>query len=132
MKDIFKFGDTKEYEIIVTSADIAAFESGVVHEVYSTFALVRDAEWSGRLFVLDMKDDDEEGIGVHIEVDHIGPAFVGNKVRFQASFEGVDEKGVIKTGFKAYVKDRLISKGIQGQKIIKKEKIGRLFNELSN
>lgn len=131
MKELFKIGDEKVYEIVVSDADIAAFESGVVHQVYSTFALVRDAEWSGRLFVIDMKEEGEEGIGVHIEVDHISPAFVGNKVNFMACYEGINETGVIMTSFKAYVNERLIAKGLQGQKILEKKRIDNIFIELN-
>ena len=47
MKNPFKKGDQKVHKITVAESDMAAFESGVVHEVYSTFSLCRDAEWSG-------------------------------------------------------------------------------------
>ena len=93
---------------------------------------MRDAEWSGRLFVIDMKEDSEEGIGVHIEVDHISPAFVGDIISFMASYEGVDEKGVVKTAFEAYVKGRLIAKGKQGQRVLRKDKIDLIFNQLNS
>jgi predicted thioesterase len=63
MKHLFKQGDVKRYSKVVSIDELASFESGTVHEVYSTFALARDAEWSGRLFVLEMKEEDEEGIG---------------------------------------------------------------------
>jgi fluoroacetyl-CoA thioesterase len=52
MKKIFKTGDIKEYTHIVVKEDVAAFETGLVHPVYSTFALARDAEWTCRQFVL--------------------------------------------------------------------------------
>ena len=58
MKHLFKQGDVKRYSKVVSIDELASFESGTVHEVYSTFALARDAEWSGRLFVLEMKDED--------------------------------------------------------------------------
>ena len=61
MKNPFKSGDQKTYRHRVTEADIARFESGLVHPFYATFALGRDAEWAGRLFVLEMKEEGEEG-----------------------------------------------------------------------
>ena len=61
MKQLFAPGSEKSYTKVVSAEDIARFESGTVHEVYATFAIARDAEWAGRLFVLDMKEDDEEG-----------------------------------------------------------------------
>ncbi len=61
MKNPFEIGAVKEYVKIVQEHEKAQFESGTVHAVYSTFSVAKDAEWSTRLFVLDMKEDDEEG-----------------------------------------------------------------------
>ena len=130
MKNIFKKGDRKEYEILVSESDVAAFESGVVHHVYSTFSLTRDAEWSGRLFVLDMKEDTEEGIGTSITVAHKSPAFVGSIVKFIATFDEITDKGEIINSYQAFVGDRLIAQGRQGQRILPKLKIETLFNRL--
>ena len=130
MKNPFKKGDTKEYKIVVQETDIAKFESGVVHNVYSTFALCRDAEWSGRLFVLEMKEDGEEGIGTSIVIQHKSPAFVGDEVRFLAGYEGL-ENGEIITSFVAFVGTRIIALGKQGQRILPKEKIDSIFKSLT-
>ena len=85
VKDLFKIGDVKEYSKIVADDETATFDSGQVHPLYSTFAIAKDAEWVCRLFVLDMKDADEEGIGTFIEIKHHAPAKVGSKVDFTAS-----------------------------------------------
>lgn len=130
MKNPFKKGDRLEYSKLITEDEIASFESGTVHEVYSTFSLARDAEWSGRLFVLEMKEEGEEGIGTRITVEHKSPAFVGQEIKFVAVFEEITERNEIITSYKAYVGERLIAEGIQGQKILKKEKIDALFTSL--
>jgi predicted thioesterase len=129
MKQIFAPGSTRSYTKIVGPDDIAAFDSGVVHEVYATFAIARDAEWAGRLFILEMKDDDEEGIGTFVLVDHHSPALVGETVVFEAI---IDElyKNVVGCTFSAYVGPRLIASGRTGQKILKKDKLDKLFNDL--
>src|SRR5690349_4540467 len=87
MKNIFHKGDTKTFTHKVIAADAASFESGTVHQVYSTFALARDAEWCTRLFALEMKEADEEGIGTFVNIQHIAPAFFGNEVLFTATYE---------------------------------------------
>ncbi len=130
MKNPFKKGDTKEYSIVVSENDIAKFESGVVHNVYSTFALCRDAEWSGRLFVLEMKEEGEEGIGTGISIQHKSPAFVNDKVVFTATFEEIKESGEIINSFEARVGDRLIAQGTQGQRVLPKDKIDTIFDKL--
>lgn len=125
----FSTGDTKEYRHIVTAADTARFESGEVHAVYSTFALARDAEWSGRLFVLEMKEAGEEGIGTGISVTHHAPALVGQEVIFTATLTEVNRNEVV-TAYEARVGERLIASGTQSQKILKKEKLEQLFSRL--
>ena len=129
MKQIFSPGSKRTFTKIVRQEDIATFESGTVHEVYATFAIARDAEWAGRLFVLEMKDDDEEGIGTSVLVDHHAPALVGETVVFEAI---IDEmyKNVVGCTFSAYVGHRLIASGRTGQKILKKDKLDQLFDSL--
>ena len=111
--------------------DTATFRSGNVHPVYATFALTRDAEWSSRLFVLEMKENDEEGIGTIVNVKHISPAFVGDKVMFEAVIDELNGNEVNCT-FTAKIGNRLIAEGRTGQKILKKEKIEKLFQGLKN
>jgi predicted thioesterase len=113
----------------VTSSDFARFETGEVHQVYSTFALARDAEWSGRLFVLEMKEIDEEGIGTGITVEHISPAMENEEVIFNATLLEVNGNEII-TKYEATAGDRIIATGIQKQKIVRKEKLQRLFERL--
>lgn len=125
----FSPGTTKTFLHTVTTADAASFESGEVHAVYSTFALARDAEWSGRLFVLEMKEEGEEGIGTAISVVHHAPALPGQEVVFTATLRAVDRNEII-SSFEAKVGDRLIATGEQRQKIIRKEKLARLFESL--
>jgi fluoroacetyl-CoA thioesterase len=85
MKHLFKIGDQKSFTKTVTEKDLAQFEEGTVHEVYGTFALGRDAEWSSRLFVLDMKEQDEEGIGTFLNIKHHSPALLNQQVEFTAT-----------------------------------------------
>lgn len=129
MKLIFKPGDKKVHQHCVEPSDWAQFESGTVHEVYSTFALGRDAEWTCRLFVLDMLEDGEEGIGTFLSVEHVSPALDGSDVRFEAIVESIKGNEIICT-YVAKVDERVIATGRQGQKIIKKEKLSRLFASL--
>ena len=130
MKQIFTAGSEKSYTKVVTAADVAAFDSGTVHEVYATFAIARDAEWAGRLFVLEMKDEDEEGIGTFVLVDHHAPALVGETVTYEAIIDEL-HKNVIGCTFSAYVDRRLIASGRTGQKILKKDRLEGIFRDLS-
>ena len=122
-------GAVKTFTRIVTEDDTARFESGEVHSVYSTFALARDAEWSGRLFVLEMKEADEEGIGTGITVKHLSPALVGEEVSFTATLVEVNKNEVV-NDYVVKAGGRVVAEGRQWQKIMKKEKLNDVFNKL--
>ena len=129
MKQLFQPGDQKGFEHTVTDSDTATFETGQVHPVYATFALARDAEWCCRLFVLEMKEEEEEGIGTFINVKHLSPAIVGSTVRFTATVRSLAGNEII-CNFEARVGDRLIATGEQGQKILRKTQLKQLFEKL--
>ena len=112
-----------------TENETAIFDSGEVHPVYATFALGRDAEWACRLFVLEMKESYEEGIGTYLKVEHSAPGFIGEEVIFEATIENLEKNEII-CSFTARVGSRLIAKGETGQKILKREKIEQIFNSL--
>ena len=125
MKQIFKYGDTKEYYRVVAKGDVAKFNGVVVHPYYTTFALARDAEWTCRLFVLDMKEIEEEGIGTYVNIQHKAPAKIGDEVRFIATLRSVNINEVVCT-FTAKVGNRLIAIGETGQKILDADQLESL------
>ncbi len=129
MLNPFKVGDTKTFEKIVAENETATFESGTVHPFYATFALARDAEWATRLFVLEMKEDDEEGIGTFVNVTHKTPAMVGDSVIITATIIAM-EGNSIDCSFEARVGDRIIASGDTGQKILKKKKLEQIVANL--
>ena len=126
MKNIFKPGDQKSFKRIVLESDCAIFNGELLHPVCSTFALARDFEWSSRLFFLEMKEDDEEGVGTMLSIDHKSPAFVGEEVLFTATVEKIEKNELICT-IEAKVGDRIVALGKTGQKMLKKEKLKELF-----
>ena len=126
MKHPFQIGDIKSFIHVVGTSDTARFESGEVHSVYATFALAREAEWSGRLFVLEMKEADEEGLGIMLHLNHKGPAFPGETIRISATLQSI-AGNTVWCSFVAQVGDRLVATGETGQKILKKEKIKKLL-----
>ena len=128
MKNLFRPGDKKVYEKIVTEADFARFESGLVHPVCATFSLAQAVEWASRLFVLEMKEDNEEGIGTMLTINHRSPAFLHETIRIEATVKTLERNELI-CMYQARVGDRLIAEGETGQKVLKKEKLTKLFNQ---
>ncbi len=106
---------------------MAAFDTGPVHPVYSTFALARDAEWVCRLFVLEMKEEHEEGIGTFVSVEHVGPALLGSLVRFTAILLDVRDNRV-RCRYEAHVGERMIARGEQEQRILQKSRVKAMLS----
>lgn len=123
----FKEGDTKTFNKTVSQEDIAAFDGSTVHQVCSTFSLARDIEWTSRLFVLDMIEEDEEGIGTQLTIDHLSPALVGSELEITAKIKEIDGNHLI-CSYIASVKGRIVAKGITGQKILKRKRIKEIFS----
>ncbi len=128
MRVPFVPGDKKLYRRVVTSADVAAFDTGQVHPFYSTFALARDVEWACRLFVLEMKEAGEEGIGSFLSVHHVAPAMVGEEVVITAELESVRGNRVL-CRYQVRAGARLIAYGRQEQRIIPVEKAAALMQK---
>ena len=126
----FEIGAKKNFIKTVKANETATFESGEVHPFYATFALGKDAEWVWRLFVLEMKEAHEEGIGTFLHINHASPAMVHDEVIFESVLEQVNGNEIV-CSFTAKVKDRLIASGKTGQKILKKEKLERLIQQVS-
>jgi fluoroacetyl-CoA thioesterase len=103
----------------------------VVHPVCATFALAREIEWTTRQFVLEMIDPDEEGVGTYLSIDHKSPAFAGEEIIFTAKIDQLNNHELI-CSYEAKVNGRLIAVGKTGQKILKREKINRIFNQGSS
>jgi fluoroacetyl-CoA thioesterase len=126
MKQLFKAGDKKEYSRKVTREDFASFGGETVHPVCATFSLARDIEWTTRQFVLEMRDDDEEGVGTFISIEHLAPAFEGDEIVYSGYVDNIDGT-VLTCTVDARVGDRLVARATTGQKILKREKIKQLF-----
>jgi len=132
MTNPFQLGDTKTHTYTVRPADFANFgeeAGGLVHSVLSTFALGREMEWAARLFVLDMKAADEEGIGTELAIQHHAPAFAGETVVFTATFEALDGPA-LRCAVEARVGSRLVASGHTGQRIVSRARLASRFAAL--
>jgi predicted thioesterase len=78
-----------------------------------------------------MREGDEEGIGTAVQVTHHSPALVGETVDFVSTLAAVERNEII-TPFEAKVGSRVIATGETRQKILKREKLERLFASLKS
>jgi predicted thioesterase len=130
MNNICQPGDKRIHSFRVNKDHFPSFEGNIVHEVCSTYVLAREIEWSTRLFVIDMLEESEEGVGTMLKIDHISPAFRDEEVKIEATVFSIKGNELI-CSFLAFVGDRVIAKGKTGQKIFKKDKLSQIFSDLS-
>ncbi|GMA49379.1 hypothetical protein GCM10025857_07360 [Alicyclobacillus contaminans] len=95
MKPGLQAGHVESVEITVTDDMCPAFEGRVVHQTLSTVSMVYYMEWVARLTILPYLEDDEEGIGGGVSVQHLAPAPVGKSVVFYAEVTEVDGRRVV-------------------------------------
>lgn len=127
MKADFNPGIVREVTAVVTEDMCPAFDGVVVHRCYSTWSLVHHMELAARQVLVNYLEAHEEGMGVHISVDHVAPCSVGKTVRVRAELTAVDDNRVI-CDVAAYDGDRLLARGKQVQVVLKAESIRRLID----
>ena len=130
MRNLFNSGEKKVFITTVDESRLARFEAGLVHPVYATFALAKDGEWVCRLFVLDMLEKNEEGIGAFVSVKHLELAPAGATVKLEALLVSVI-KNKIHCQWSAFWNEKLIAHGEQTQYIIDKENFINNISKLS-
>lgn len=129
MKSRLKIGERRSFLHKVGKDDVAMFETDMVHPVCSTFTLAKYIEWTSRMFVIDIKKEDEEGIGTMLHIDHISPAFINDKMSFEATVDTI-EKNELNCNVIVSVGDRIIAKAKTGQKLLKRVRINEIFSSL--
>jgi predicted thioesterase len=83
-------GATAELEVVVTAPMTVDFdELGPVHPVYATYAMAKHFEEAGRKLLLPYLEPGEAAIGTAVSVEHLAPAWVGDRVRVTARCTGV-------------------------------------------
>lgn len=127
--NLFRAGDTKTFVRIVTEEHLARFEAGEVHPLYATFAIAQDMEWVCRLFVLELLEEGEEGIGTQLTIEHLSPCLLGEEAHLTATLVAIEANTVFCT-VEVRVQERIIAQGSQTQKILDKARFMKLLEKL--
>ena len=130
MINICSPGDKQTHSFSVTNEHFPEFQGKVVHKVCSTYVLAREIEWSTRQFVLEMLQEDEEGVGTMLTIDHESPALEGDEIIIEATVETMNGNELI-CSFTAICGNRLIARGKTGQRILKKEKLNQIISDIN-
>lgn len=130
VKSTLQVGQVADVTITVTEDMCPAFDNIVVHRVYSTWSMAHHMELAARKVLAPHLEDNEEGIGSHLSIDHLSPAPVGQLVRVQAEAIQVDDDGVV-CEVTAWAGDRLLGRGRQIQRVLPKTVLQRIVDRAS-
>jgi hypothetical protein len=119
----------QEHRFTVTASDFPNFKGEVIHPVLSTYTLTREFEWAGRLVLLPLLKEGEQGIGTMVEIFHHAPAFENEEVFIKAIPLPWIEGEELIVELKAFVGNRLVASGKTGQRILPLTVIEKIFNK---
>lgn len=129
MKDSLKADVTHDEQIEIDQDRTIAF-MGDDLRVYATPMMVRDVEQTCRNLLLPHMEGDEDSVGAHVKIDHLGATLLGQTVTVSAKVLEVEGPRVT---FEVSVHDELdhvgqarhvrfvINKGKQGERLAKKK-----------
>ncbi len=130
MKPSLQVGNTAEVTALVTESMCPAFDGVIVHRLYSTWSMAHHMELAARKVLAPHLDEDEEGIGSSLSIEHLAPTPVGHTVRIVAEATDVDDTTVV-CALTAYDGDRLAGRGRQVQRVLPKRKLKALIERAS-
>jgi predicted thioesterase len=89
MKDAMAVGMTRKQRFEIDSERTISF-MGEELAVYATPFMVRDVERTCRELIDEFLDAEENSVGTHVEIDHLGPTLNGMWVDVEATISEVD------------------------------------------
>jgi predicted thioesterase len=88
-------GESAVLDVVVTDEMTVDFtELGKVHPVYATYTMAKHFEEAGRKLLLRHLEDDEDGLGRSVAVEHLAPSWVGDQLAIEARCVAVDRRRV--------------------------------------
>jgi fluoroacetyl-CoA thioesterase len=126
MKPGLVIGQSVFMEVEVSPSMFAQFEGQIVHPTYSTVSMVYHMEWVSRQIILPYLEEDEEGMGAAVSVQHLAPAPAGTQLRIIAELINY-ERNIVLTKVSVLHKTELIGTGEVKQVILAKKKIAKML-----
>ncbi len=130
MKPGLKIGMTTELEVTVTPNMTAVFDGAEVHHLFSTSSLVQHLEWASRKLLEPYFDDNEEGMGYHIEVSHLMPTIPGMPVKLHATVCDIKDSKVV-CEVEAFNPRGKIARGTVTQAVVAKSWLDNKIKEMA-
>lgn len=122
MKAGLNIGNQAEASVLVTAEMRPQFDGQIVHDVYSTAAMVHLMEHAARKILLPHLEEHEEGMGVSVQVTHLAPTPVGMNVRAVATVTELTKRKIV-TSVDVWNDRAKIGEGIVVQAVLPKHEI---------
>ncbi|WP_100500924.1 thioesterase family protein [Geodermatophilus chilensis] len=112
-------GAAADLDVVVTAAMTVDFDQlGPVHPVYATYAMAKHFEEAGRTLLLPYLEPGEAAIGTAVSVEHLAPAWVGDRVRVTARCAEVAGGRLTCALTAVDATGRLLGRGTTGQAVL--------------
>lgn len=130
MKPGLKIGATAELEATVTDEMTAVFDHNEVHPLLSTSCLVHHLEWVSRKLIEPYFEENEEGMGYHVDVAHLMPTIPGMPIRLAATISDIKDRKVV-CEVEAFNSRGKIARGTVTQAIVEKSWLNNKIKEMT-
>ncbi len=131
MKTTIQVGNIASISFSVTDRMQAKFDDRVIHPVCSTWDMAHQFEIASRKALEEHLEDNEQGIGSFLSIDHVRPAPVGAEVKVVATITELDETTVV-CDITATVHGTICAKGKQVQRVLPSSTITRLIDDANS
>jgi fluoroacetyl-CoA thioesterase len=116
--------------VTVTPDMVATFEElGPVHPLYSTWSMVRHMELACRKIILPYLEPGEDAVGHSINVTHLAPTGIGERVTARARLIELDGRRIV-CAVEAHNEHERIGEGTQVQMVVRKDRLAALIEQL--
>jgi fluoroacetyl-CoA thioesterase len=130
MRDGLVPGTAAEIVLTVTEAMVVHFdELGTTHPVYATWMMIKQMEEAGRKVILPFLEPGEDAVGYAVDVVHLAPTAVGERVRARAALERVEGRR-IHCRVEAYNTREKIGEGRTVQVVVPRDRLHARFREI--
>ena len=117
-----------ELSVVVTPEMCPHFDGRLHHPVCATWTLVNHMEVAGRRLLEPYLDENEEGVGAHISIDHRSPAPIGSEIGVSAEVESLAHNRLV-TKMLAWCGERLLATGKFVQVVLEKERLAAILEQ---
>ena len=131
MKTTIQVGNTANISFSVTENMQAMFNGRVIHPVCSTWDMAHQFEIAARKALEEHLEDEEQGIGSFLSINHVKPAPLEAVVEIQATITDLDKTSVV-CEITATVQGEVCAMGNQVQRVLPSSTITRLIDEATS